>query len=193
MPIKYISNFLVLLDVFIISISGALSQPVLHKNGLYLSVDDFVSGKLSFEKNKFRTDAIFKPSKVIILLPHETKTLNKSDVYGYKVNNCNYRFYKDESYKIIDTAGFYLYCINKDEAAIKGKSLVRTDKYYFSKTASSTILPLTLNFLELTFKSNHSFYTSLIGFFHSDKELILYDNVQKQYRLKYLYNLSKKD
>ena len=194
MSLKNFIKSLIILNISVAGISKALSQPTLHdKSGLYLSATDFVSGRLSFENDKFRADAVFKPSKVIVLLPHEKKLLNKNDIYGYRVNNSNYRFYEEISYKIIDTAGFYLYYLYKDEAYIKGKALVKTDRYYFSKTASSTILPLTRSALEEAFKNNNLFYSSLITSFHSDKELILFDAVQKQYRLKYLYNLSKKD
>lgn len=98
-----------------------------------------------------------------------------------------YRYFGHSRYKIIDTAGFYLYSINK---LVQGEKIARPQTvYYFSKDLSAPVQELTLANLEKVFASNTRFRYRLEGWTRSDKDLIAYDKVQKEYKIKVLYGM----
>ncbi|HMH24666.1 MAG TPA: hypothetical protein VK563_22980 [Puia sp.] len=99
-----------------------------------------------------------------------------------------YRQVGREKFVIVDTAGFYLYRINK---LVMGEKISRPqDVYYFSVKPDAPVLELTLVNLESAFSANARFRYALEEHFRSDKQLIAYDPWLKVYKLKYLYNQS---
>jgi hypothetical protein len=105
----------------------------------------------------------------------------------------SYRFFHNSYYKIIDTAGFYLYYRYIQFEQNRGKGLVKKDEYYFSKDGSSDIKPLTIENLKRAYPENHRFHYDIDAHFRSDRELMAYDSYTQSYKLKYLYMQSLKD
>jgi hypothetical protein len=100
-------------------------------------------------------------------------------------NNIGQRVYGKSTYKILDTAGFYLYSVNK---LVQGEKIARPQTvYYFSVTANGPVQELTLANLEGAFAGNARFRYSLEAQFRSDKNLVAYDGLLKMYKIKYLY------
>lgn len=163
------------------------------KNGLYSTFNDFVNHKLIDESNENLTNAKLKlndRSDSLHVLKSEKKHHHptKKDVYGYiNYKNENYRFYNKTAYKIIDTAGFFIYYLYKNEPSPNGKGLVKTDEYFFSTKGDNTIQPLTINNLEKAFPEKHQFHYDIDAMFKSDKDLIIYDNFLHIYKIKYLF------
>jgi len=99
-----------------------------------------------------------------------------------------YRIVGKEKFRIVDTAGFYMYSINK---LVQGEKISRAqDVYYFSVTANGPILELTMANIENAFAANARFRYALESAFHSDGDLLAYDKIQKEYKIKYLYSQS---
>lgn len=100
----------------------------------------------------------------------------------------DYRIVGKSHYRVVDTAGFYLYSINK---LVQGEKIARPQTvYYFSAGPAEPLMELTMVNLEKAFAGNTRFRYGLEAQFHSDKDLIAYDGVLKMYKIKYLYRQS---
>ena len=91
-------------------------------------------------------------------------------------------------FRIIDTAGFYLYSIDK---LVQGEKIARPQTvYYFSRRADDPVQELTLANLEQAFAANTGFRYRLEAQFRLDKDLIAYDRTLNEYKIKYLFRES---
>ena len=115
-------------------------------------------------------------------------------VYGYKghqnSNHYSYRLYHAQNYRILDSTEFFLYYRYEQQEHIKGKELLKTDCYFFSKDAQAPIQQLTIDNLKAAFPDNNRFHYLLDAEFHKDNELMTYDPYTKMYKIKYLYSVS---
>jgi hypothetical protein len=102
------------------------------------------------------------------------------------------RIFEKNAYQILDTADFFIYYRYEQVEKIKGKALLKTDEYFFSKDGGSDILLLTIENLKKAYPDNHAFHYALDAHFRNDQELITYDTYGKCYKIKYLYNRSLK-
>ena len=106
-------------------------------------------------------------------------------MYG---NGQDFRVVGKSHYRILDTAGFYLYSINK---LVQGEKIARPQTvYYFSVGQAEPLRELTVVNLENAFSKNTRFRYGLEAQFHSDKDLMAYDGALKMYKIKYLYRQS---
>jgi hypothetical protein len=167
--------------------------------GLYLTLNDFVKHKLTYEMDcsnsddKLKVNRLFESSRGYVIYKGEKHEFEKSKIFGYRsCSNKIYRFYNNDAYQIMDTAEFYIYYQYKSEEQTKGKSLVKTELFYFSRTGNDGIQPLSIDHLKMAFPGNARFHYALDAYFKSDKDLIEYDPFQKTYKIKYLYNESLK-
>ncbi len=99
----------------------------------------------------------------------------------------NNRIYHKEKFQVVDTTAFYLYTQNKNVVPAGGKGMYRTDLYFFSTTADSPILPLTIENLKSAYPDKSAFHYALDAYFNSDKQLMAYDVYAKMYKLKFLF------
>jgi hypothetical protein len=116
---------------------------------------------------------------------------NKAGGFQYRDGKI-YRLYGKGEYQVLDTAYFCLYYRYEQVEKLKGKSLEKTDEYFFSRNAESPIQLLTAENLKKTFPDNLAFHYAIDAHFRSDQDLIAYDPYYKGYKLKYLYNQSLK-
>ncbi|MDO6432015.1 hypothetical protein Q4E93_15545 [Flavitalea sp. BT771] len=111
-------------------------------------------------------------------------------LYGGIAKGQDIRKVGKEKFRIVDTAGFYLYSINK---LVQGEKIARPETvYYFSIDRQSPVMELTVANLEKAFAGNAKFRYSMEAEFRSDKQLMAYDKQLKVYKLKYLYSQSSK-
>jgi hypothetical protein len=99
----------------------------------------------------------------------------------------NNRVYHKEKFQVVDTTAFYLYSQNKNVIPAGSKGMYRADLYFFSTTADSPILPLTIDNLKNAFPGNIGFHYALDAYFNSNRQLMAYDAYAKMYKLKYLF------
>ena len=125
------------------------------------------------------------------------KPVDGNDISGsgslQKGTKGNYRIFQKSTYRIVDTAGFYLYYRYIQFDKIPGKGLIKMDEYYFSKDSDSNIQPLTIENLKRAYPENNRFHYDIDAHFRSDRELMAYDPYSKSYKLKYLYMQSLKE
>jgi hypothetical protein len=112
--------------------------------------------------------------------------------FGFISNNLQYRNSEKGKYQILDTAYFYLYYRYEQVEKVRGKSLIKTDEYFFSRNAESPIQLLTAENLKRAFPDNLPFHYAIDAEFKRDQDLITYDPYYKGYKLKYIYNQSLK-
>jgi len=168
-------------------------------SGIYLTARDFYNHKLTYgfdcntSTGKLKLNDMFGSSSGYIVSKGEKHSFDKYKTYGYQ--NCDneiYRFFGKDAYQIIDTTEFYLYYRYQQVEKVKGKGLVKTDEYFFSKDGGSPIQMLTAENLKRAFPDNHPFHYAIDSHFRTDQELISYDSFSGCYKLKYLYNQSLK-
>ena len=90
--------------------------------------------------------------------------LNKDSVFGYtNGRHEHFRFYKsyDEEYKIIEAGNIIVYSYPVKIWTGYGRFIRTEQRYFFSKTADSPILPLTVLELKRAFPENLKFHTML--------------------------------
>lgn len=187
--------FIIVVIVTTCFISGALfAQETQSGNmGVYLTGTDFVQHKLSDTiacntrpAVKIRPHALFGRYKLDIIRNGQKKVYFKDELYGYRdCHQHDYRFAGMNDYLIIDTMGFYLYSSNNLVNEEKAARLAV--QYYFSVTPDSPLLLLTLDNLEKAFSNNGSFRYALETGFKQNRQLMAYDPVLKEYKIKYLY------
>lgn len=185
-------HLLVAVIVIIMSSSVLKAQKtVLNNSGVYLTADDFKTGKLSYiltHKDKLQLNAFFGGKKVGLIYQGKKIKLYKSEIFGYRLNNEVFRFVNNKAYRILDTTGFILYSCPQLTQQAKGN--VPVERYYFSLNAKQPISSLTMANLLRNFAGQTAFRYRLQNHFKSDDELISYDNSVHQYAIKYLYNQS---
>ena len=93
----------------------------------------------------------------------------KVELFGYRDGAKDYRFFNNQAYEIVDTAGFYIYCRTGYQ---KGKSSRLVTSYYFSKNGSDSLLALSVENLKAAFPDYAAFhYTLDCQCYHDGKPL----------------------
>jgi len=166
-------------------------------DGIYTSATDFINRKMNYQlnadhrKDKLYINEFLNGAYIKIIAEGKERKLLKKDAFGYRYAQQDYRFYKNNEYKIVDTAGFYLYTHRELVQSVKGYELHNI--YYFSKTASAPILPLTLKNMEAVYPQNTKLRYLIEGQFSTDTALSQFDTVLNTYKIKYIYLQGLKD
>jgi len=158
--------------------------------GLYLTYDDYLNHKLSFETKgnagtSISLNEFLEGSTVTVCHDSKKEVFSKSEIFGYHSQNGDYRFFNNKEYKIIDSKDFYIY--SRTKLVQQGKNLKPIDTYYFSTDGKAVVEPLTIRALENTYAENANFKYSIESQFQTDNELTKYDASIQEYKVKYLY------
>jgi len=178
----------VLIAIAIISIHGMSAKAQNANTGIYLTEQDYKSNKLTYvlkDHDKLRLNEFLDRKNINLTYQGKRMTLSKSEIFGYRQDNHDFRFYHNEAYKILDTAGFLLYSREKLTQGTKGYKPV--EKYFYSVDPLQPIIGLTIQNLSNSFPGQTSFRYSLQSNFNNDSNLITYDKLSKQYKIKYLF------
>jgi hypothetical protein len=178
--------------------TGAAQTTTAGKSGLYFTANDFLQYKPSDEidcsgNEKLEIHALLGSASVTVVKNGQKQSFPKNQLYGYRdCKGRDYRFYNHGIYRILDTAGFFIYYGYKYEHGSGGKGLVKTDEYYFSTGGNSQLLVLNIDNLKKAFPTNDRFHYQIDEACKTDKDLVAYDGFLKTYRIKYLYSQSSK-
>jgi hypothetical protein len=155
--------------------------------GIYLTTRDYLSHKLSYSasNDQFKVNGFLAGGKLLLVHNGERKLLAKSEVFGYRKDDKDFRLFNNEQYKILSSNGIILY--SKKWLVQQGKGPKPTELFYFSESASSPILSLTIANLEKVYAKNQKFMYAVESLFKSDSELSSYDVNNKQFKLAYMY------
>lgn len=172
---------------FILSLSivgmGLFSTTAFAQNGVYLTAADFAGKNLKYDD--VNAHIPFRYGKVKVNDGNKTLLLDKSEVYGYRQGNQDYRIIGNHSYKVMDASHFPIY--SRVVETSKGKGRISETQYYFSATPGSELQPLTIANLKRAFPENNKFHELLDLQFRHDQELVWYDDFSKVYKVKSIY------
>jgi hypothetical protein len=156
--------------------------------GIYMTEQDYKLNKLSYvlgENDKLKLNE-FLNGKNISLNYHGKKiTLAKNEIFGYRMHNQDFRFFQNESYTIIDTAGFTIYGREKLTQSVKGSK--QEQAYFFSVNLIQPVLKLTIANLSDNFPARTGFRYDVQNNFKRDTDLMAYDKFSGLYIIKYLF------
>ena len=180
----------VLIVTIMICTQGVRSQAQSKKNttGVYLTELDYKTGKLSYalDKNdKLQLNGFLNGKHVTLIYQGKKVKLSKSEIFGYRQNNQDFRFYQNEIYKILDTAGFMLY--SRQQLTQQGKGYAPLERYFYSVSTSNQVLGLTIGNIDKSFPAQTEFRYHIQNYFHRDADLMAFDKADNQYEIKYLY------
>lgn len=162
-----------------------------HMRGLYMSAEDFTSGKLTHasKHTHIKLHEVFKKDIIEVKHNDSSYVYKKHKVFGYKENTGEeFRIHEYKFYQILNPTEKIL--IYKMPHGIPQKGQAQAYSYFFSKNAGSQILLLTLKNMEDQFAGNAKFDEFLETHFKTDNDLLEYDNIHKMYKLNRLYELS---
>lgn len=178
----------VLVAMVIISMNGMSVKAQNAKTGIYLTEQDYKSNKLSYvlkDQDKLRLNEFLEGKNINLTYQGKKISLSKSEIFGYRQDPHNFRFYHNEAYKILDTAGFLLYSCEKLTQGTKGYK--PAEKYFYSVDPQQPVQELTIQNLWNSFPRQNSFRFSLQSNFNGDSDLITYDKCSNQFKIKYLF------
>lgn len=180
----------VLVVAMMICIQGIRSQAQGTKRatGIYLNEQDYKAGKLSYalDKNdKLQLNGFLNGKYVTLVYQGKKMKLSKSEIFGYRQNNQDFRFYQNEVYKILDTAGFMLY--SRQQLTQQGKGYAPVESYFYSVNTTNPVLSLTIENIDKSFPNRAEFRYSVQSYFRGDADLMAFDKADNQYEIKYLF------
>lgn len=157
-----------------------------NTTGIYLTAQDYKAGKITYANAAGLKLNNFLGGNHISLTSEGKKVrLAKAEIFGYRLNGIDFRFYHNEAYQVLDTAGFILY--SRSQLIPQGKGYVTVNKYFYSTTESASVNALTIANISQSFPEQTDFRYSLEHYFVGDADLATYDKLNKQYEIKYLY------
>jgi hypothetical protein len=176
--------------IAIISLSALRlqAQTSTGSNGIYLTEQDYKSNKLTYtlsSTDKVQLNEFLDGKNISLVYQGKKLTLAKSEIFGYRMHNHDFRFFNNEAYNIVDTAGFTLY--KKDKLTQQGKGYSPVETYFYSVNLKQPVQKLTIENLWNSFPTQTGFRYSIQNNFKQDADLVAYDKLSNQYKLKYLY------
>jgi hypothetical protein len=182
-----------MISIFIMASFSQKTIAGTQTTGLYLTSEDYINHKLSFETdgsngNSIRLNGFFESGNVVVIYNGKKQVLSKNEVFGYRSNNQDYRYFNNKAYKILDIKDFYIYSSLK--LIQQGKGLKRVEAYFYSSTVKSAVEPLSIKNLQNTYAENPKFKYMVEAEFSSDNALVQYDAAIKEYKLKYIFEQS---
>lgn len=158
------------------------------KAGVYLTAQDYKSGKLSYVPEvgtKLKLHDFWGGKYISVTAGNKKVRLSKSNVFGCRDGGKDYRFYQNEAYEVLDTAGFPLYA--HTQLIPGGKGYVQIKNYFYSTSTAAPVLNLTVANVYRSFPEQNDFRYSIRNYFHGDADLMVYDSINREYQIKYLY------
>jgi hypothetical protein len=178
--IKHILTFI----VFCLQLQHATGQ-----QGIFITVADYRNGKLTYENCTLHLhNFLYDAPRVTVIENCKKVILQKDNIYGFRdKSNHNYRFYKNVAYLIAESGSLYIY--TRSENITQGKGYKVVNLYYFSTSAESAILPLSIEYLREACKGNDSFL-DLADIYFGCHNITEYDYVHHLFKVNYLYRQS---
>lgn len=165
-------------------------------SGIYLSADDFYQSRLSRtrtdgKRHCIRLNDFFGLPYVTVINGGRKHTYAKDSIFG--IQTCDkvvYRFFKKGTYEVVNRNNELL-LYRREEMQGGGRGVKPVVVWYFSKDASSPVLPLTRRNIAAAYSSDTAFVERVYDHFNRDTELSQYDDYHKTYKLIRAYQSSR--
>lgn len=177
---------LIIIVLFLASFNNTFSQSQ-NSNGVYLTSNDFLAANIHLKGDrkqvKICTDLIFKPMYIRVKSEGKKYYFLKDSIWGISDNKHIYRISNSNSYTVIANSGILLYS-QRDH----GRHMHLY--YYFSESASSPVLLLTVENLKKSFGENKKFHELMNSLNLKNNDLTFYDKNSKAYKIVSVYKQS---
>jgi hypothetical protein len=180
-------NLIILISIiFIGNRVNAQSQ----QTGIYLTLEDFESKKLTYNTNADEAKTTIRFNELLdkpyINVKHngEKLVLFKDDIFAYQKKGRIVKSRDFESYNFVEKGAIWIYF--KDITTLLGKGIKRERKYFYSVSGDSRIMPLTIFNLKKSFPGKHDFHNFLDAQFRHDADLIAYNKLEKKFKVNHL-------
>jgi hypothetical protein len=183
---------LTIIIIIILNLSISVSYAQDGFTGIYKNANDFLNGKVthSGKHTHVKLHETFNRDNVEVKDNDSTFSYSKKDVFGYlDKEGQTYRFFNNDIYPILNPTEKILFYKQTFGSGMKNSPLV--ENYFFSKDATTEILPLTLRNVETVFSGETLFESFIEIHFKNDGELTEYDHIHKMYKINRLLELSK--
>lgn len=163
------------------------------QSGIYITHADFVNHKLSYtkadgSKYRFKANRTFHSGYIKVIRGDSAYHINKDSIYGYiDTDKSTYRIFEKKEYKIINPSEEILLYSTVEPIYSKGNQATPT--YYFSANSTSNIYPLTKLNLKRAFPNNTKFHELIDMYFHSNDDLMTYDDFYHTYKINHIYTI----
>jgi hypothetical protein len=176
----------------------SINDSLLNKSGIYLTIEDFLSRKLSHEidctkeKEKIRMHDWFSKPYLDFIYDGEKHTYKKGDVFGIRdCDNETYRFYDNKEYRIVEIASICIYVREHDITEGRAAGIEAFYFFFFSTKPGGKIYDLTISNIKMILpdnqKLNDELETECSRYKEcSDEDIVTYDNLHKMYKINYL-------
>ncbi len=170
-----------------------------NQSGIYMNWENYLSGKLSYDKNcncsvaKIRLNHFFSRNYIEVSIGKEKVRLKKDSIFGYRdCKNKSYRFFKsnDGEYLIAENKSIVIYTYEVSVVSSSEKTARLVPAYYFSTSLHSEIHPLTVMNLKKVFPDNLKLHDLLDLEFKGIKDISGYDSVHEMYTVNFLISRS---
>lgn len=163
------------------------AEPVI---GLYLTQHDYLSHTLSYTtdgtlKNTVQLNSYFGSSTIAVVHDGKRQLFSKKEVFGYRIDSLDYRYFNALPFHILESKDIYIY--TRSQLIQEGKGPKSVERFYFSATAASPVLALTIENIQRVYARNRKFTNAVESLFSSDSKLAIFDNANHEYRIAYLY------
>ena len=178
------------------TVVNAQKDTTLTLGGVYLSIDDFKSGKLTYdidcnkEKQKIRLYDFFAKPYFDVWYKGEKIRLMKNQVFGYK--NCldkTFRFYENMDFQVVEIGGICIY--SQEQMVLADKAGKVGISYFMSANPGGPIKVLNTNNLKDAFPENKVFQ-KMVDTKINSVNIADYDSLQKTYKINLLLKESLK-
>lgn len=159
--------------------------------GIYKTADDFLNERCSHASKgtRIKLHEMFHIEKIEVRLHDSTYSYLKNDLYGYRSEKGEtFRFYNNQIFPILNPKESILLYVSSSGTGMRNSPIV--EHYYFSRSASDSILTLNFRNLETIFADDLNFTQLVSIYFREVDELYEYDQLHQMYRLNWLYKIS---
>jgi hypothetical protein len=161
------------------------------KSGVYLSLNDYLNNKLSYEincsteKHTIRLNDFLNPSFITVIHNGVKTQLYKDSIYGFiSCDEPLVRFQNKQHYFLAEKGPVWIFY--KNESVADGKIISTIKKYYFYTKGVAKLQELSKINLMNTFPTNHKFHDILDAEFKDGNGIELFDSFHKMLKVNHL-------
>ena len=166
------------------------------KSGVYLSFNDYLNNKLSYEinckteKHTIRLNDFLNQSYITVIHHDKKIKLQKDSIYGFiSCDEPLVRFQNKEHYYLAEQGFVWIFFKEVPIAQNKGFKLEK--QYYFSTKGDGKLIELTINNIKQSFPDNHKLHDMMDAQFQNTS-ISEYDSFHKMFKVNHILQQSVK-
>ncbi len=164
-----------------------------EKSGVYLTFNDYLNNKLSYESNcktekeTFHLNEFLNEAHITVIRNDKKIKLAKDSIYGFVACDAPLtRFQFREHYHLAEKGTVWIFY--KEVSVSQGKGMKTEKQYYFSTKGDGKLMELTTNNIKLAFPENHKFHDLLDA--QSQYNVWEYDTFHKMFKVNHFLQQS---